>query len=493
MHFAVDDLGNRISPFPKGKGWCPLCNSQLIAKCGEINIWHWQHFGERVCDDWFENETKWHLEWKEKFPPECREVIIEDDAEKHIADVKTPSGTIIEFQNSSISSTTIKIRENFYGDMVWIVNAIHFQERLRIRSIVSKRLREIEQAYKNDDFDCHAGNLPNYHETIRSLDQSIEQEEDAILKACNYLKTLDNFKLNLVDQIKDILKSWENGKSYTSLDVFRLNSIIESVKRVYDNWVSNIKDIEQKISAGNSELEWIDKFEKYVYDSKTYIIVPFEKLSGSTFFKTIAIPIGQKNSLFPIVKRFIRETDFLSLKGRTNEYEFGIDPSDRIERVLGGITKLKEELEKVIGNSPDFYNLLIEKISVFLDSEIKKVNNEIDSSAEKSFEYYSAKMNLEMENDCYIEEQEVEIRRINVESELEYKTSKSRIMSTFKGLYTFTWKNERKSWEYADSPVFFDLGTDYLFERIASNKLKKISKEEFLNVYMTDKNSISAD
>ena len=98
-----------------------------------------------------------------------------------------------------------------------------------------------------------------------------------------------------------------------------------------------------------------------------------------------------------------------------------------------------------------------------------------------------------MENDCYIEEQEVEIRRINVEIELEYKTSKSRIMSTFKGLYTFTWKNERKSWEYADSPVFFDLGTDYLFERIASNKLKKISKEEFLNVYMTDKNSISAD
>jgi len=487
MHFAVDDLGNRISPFPKGKGWCPLCGSQLLAKCGEINIWHWQHFGERVCDDWFEKETKWHLEWKEKFAPECREVIIEDDAEKHIADVKTPSGTIIEFQNSSISSTTIKMRENFYGDMIWVVNAIHFKERLRTRSIVSKRLREIEQAYENDNFDCHAGNLPDYHETIRSLNQSIEQEEDAILKACNYLKTLDNFKLNLVAQIKDILKSWENNRSNPSSSIYSLNSIIESVRKVYDNWISNIKDIEQKITVGNSELEWIDKFEKYVYESKTYIIIPVEKLSGRTFSKTIAIPIGQRNTLFPIVKRFIRETDFLSLKGRANEYEFGIDPSDRIERVLDRITKLKGELEKVIENPPDFYNLLYDKIDMFLDSEIKMVNNDINSLAKKSFEYSSTKINLELENESYIEEQDVEICRLNEENELEYKVSKNRIMSTYKGLYTFTWKNERKSWEYADSPVFFDLGTDYLFERIASNKLKRISKEEFLNVYMTEK------
>lgn len=42
MQFAVVD-GNRVEAFAKGRGICPLCNSVMIAKCGQRHINHWVH------------------------------------------------------------------------------------------------------------------------------------------------------------------------------------------------------------------------------------------------------------------------------------------------------------------------------------------------------------------------------------------------------------------------------------------------------------------
>ena len=48
---------------------------------------------------------------------------ISENGEKHIADVKTPAGFVIEFQHSPISPSERISREEFYGDMCWIVDA----------------------------------------------------------------------------------------------------------------------------------------------------------------------------------------------------------------------------------------------------------------------------------------------------------------------------------------------------------------------------------
>ena len=42
--------------------------------------------------------------------------------EKHIADVKTPFGLVIEFQHSPIEQMEVESRETFYGNMIWIVD-----------------------------------------------------------------------------------------------------------------------------------------------------------------------------------------------------------------------------------------------------------------------------------------------------------------------------------------------------------------------------------
>jgi len=117
MKWGINN-SKRIEATPKAKGSCSLCGEKLIPKCGTIKIWHWSHKSLRDCDAWAEGETKWHLDWKNKFPVEMQEVIIG----KHRADVKTSKGIVIEFQNSSISSEDIVKREEFYGEMVWVLN-----------------------------------------------------------------------------------------------------------------------------------------------------------------------------------------------------------------------------------------------------------------------------------------------------------------------------------------------------------------------------------
>lgn len=105
----------------------------MVAKCGELIRWHWAHRGRRVCDPWWENEGEWHRAWKRHFPLDCHEVVQHDSAgEKHIADVKLPSGLVIELQHSAMPFDEMRSREAFYGNMVWIVDAGPFRKNISI-------------------------------------------------------------------------------------------------------------------------------------------------------------------------------------------------------------------------------------------------------------------------------------------------------------------------------------------------------------------------
>lgn len=103
---------------------CQACNSPMIAKCGPLRAWHWAHKGLRQCDPWWE-ETKWHLGWKNRFPADWQEVVHRaEDGEKHIADVKTPDGRVIEFQHSRLKDEERHAREAFYKPVIWVVDGL---------------------------------------------------------------------------------------------------------------------------------------------------------------------------------------------------------------------------------------------------------------------------------------------------------------------------------------------------------------------------------
>lgn len=103
-------------------GKCPCCGFPTVAKCGKVKIPHWAHKGKLICDPWWE-ETEWHRIWKGCFPEDWQEVPhFAENGEKHIADIKTCQGYVIEFQHSPIKSEEIQAREDFYKKMVWIVD-----------------------------------------------------------------------------------------------------------------------------------------------------------------------------------------------------------------------------------------------------------------------------------------------------------------------------------------------------------------------------------
>jgi hypothetical protein len=122
MKFANRE-GERREAQPGLAASCPRCEAAVIAKCGDHKVWHWAHRGVRVCDPWWETETEWHRAWKNEFPAAWQEVIqFDPDGEKHVADVKTEGGTIIEVQHSFLRAEERAARETFYRKMVWVVN-----------------------------------------------------------------------------------------------------------------------------------------------------------------------------------------------------------------------------------------------------------------------------------------------------------------------------------------------------------------------------------
>lgn len=123
MKYALAN-GQRQEARPGLSGECQGCASPMVAKCGEVRIWHWAHLGMRVCDSWWENETEWHRSWKGQFPSPWQEFVHQaESAEKHIADVRTDHGWVIEFQHSHVKPEERRSRDAFYQKLVWVVDA----------------------------------------------------------------------------------------------------------------------------------------------------------------------------------------------------------------------------------------------------------------------------------------------------------------------------------------------------------------------------------
>lgn len=123
MHFAL--IGNnRIEAQPQLNGLCFCCSKPVIAKCGTRKIWHWAHKSKTDCDNWWEPETEWHRNWKNNYPADWQEISLFDKKtnEKHIADVLTVHSLVVEFQHSNINPQERISREQFYKNMVWIVD-----------------------------------------------------------------------------------------------------------------------------------------------------------------------------------------------------------------------------------------------------------------------------------------------------------------------------------------------------------------------------------
>lgn len=123
MRYALVN-NSRAEATPSTPGICEHCSTPVVAKCGSINAWHWAHTSLEDCDSWAEPISEWHRAWQDLVPPENREVTIGN----HRADIVTPDGVVVEIQHSSLAPADIKAREDHYGRMVWIYDAVDAYE-----------------------------------------------------------------------------------------------------------------------------------------------------------------------------------------------------------------------------------------------------------------------------------------------------------------------------------------------------------------------------
>jgi len=114
--------GARIEPEYSGqKGLCPFCESNVVAKCGDVLADHWAHVNKSDCVGCYTPMTEWHKGWQDQFPPECREVKVG----KNRADIFI-GGFAIEVQHSRTTGDVVKAREDAHKKLIWILDVAEY-------------------------------------------------------------------------------------------------------------------------------------------------------------------------------------------------------------------------------------------------------------------------------------------------------------------------------------------------------------------------------
>jgi len=118
----ANHLGKRANPTLKTEAHCLFCKREVIPVHDDNFVNHWEHKYDTACDPWNEKETIWHRKWKLSFPNDWQEVMIVKDREKHIADIQTPAGIVINFCTQPYAKDEIVYRDKYWEKAIWIID-----------------------------------------------------------------------------------------------------------------------------------------------------------------------------------------------------------------------------------------------------------------------------------------------------------------------------------------------------------------------------------
>jgi len=260
MIYALDNNKQLITATVTGqRATDPFSKTEVISKVGEFKIPHWALKSKTDYDNWYEPMTEWHYNWQKYFESEgfILEHIMynESTGEKHIADCYK-NGLVIEVQHSPIKSEEIRSREDFYGNMVWILDATTFFRYDTVRNCLVSKCKFIQAIRKLMIVDISGelfvitnkrnnitynieklGSLENIYTLIRLNTEQLAKED----KAMN----------EVVDLIDEAIVEHEQKSNKSILEVFGLKEDfiislpfgkykdvpIDKVDKQYLNWL----------------------------------------------------------------------------------------------------------------------------------------------------------------------------------------------------------------------------------------------------------------
>lgn len=486
MRYAIVD-GERRRPFKSGKGICPICCAPLIAHFGEIELPHWQHARGALCDPWHEPETEWHRKWKNKFPETWQEYAMEDkeSGERHLADVRTDRGLVIEFQNSPITTSTIKMREAFYGDIIWVVNANTYKDNFIIASEVTARLKSLEDTLLMSELQIKAAiddELKEQETKTQKIEQRLKDTVDDAEKLHGRIDRYQEFIKNCED-LTEKIKRWIVGDEghYSA----NCNDLYDLLKRSYKNRLFNIINaIRRCIDALNKtqqELHKITSLEHERIGDKAFRKIPHEKIIGDNFGKVYVMARSSKDTFFREYQRINSEMEVFRYKYSADKYDFFIDYDEEIFQLQQSIEELRTEKQNYEQEGEQIEAEMAHRVKSWLIRETASSREQLDKLKQRIL-ILSEECDMEKSNLDYLRDTKLERLDVTRESlRRKYNGYRQQIMKDYKGQYRLIkWKREHKAWREASQPIFFDVGENYLFKKVRNESFRKVSIEEFM-------------
>ena len=316
MFFAIVGNDKHHRPEKGLKGKCPFCEEEVVAKCGQIKTHHWAHLANSNCQ-YKENKGEWHRQWQEKFDDNWQEILMinQENGEKNIADIKTPSGLVIEFQHSHIEIAEREAREKFYKNMVWVVDATQSKIMQKYFNQKLEGKQDIE-GFNIDNFEYdkfktwHRSQVPVFYD-LYGLEDSTEKTElqkylycvfpqDYTCYGCRYVLSIErNVFIKLVkdEKLNELLKIK-----------------IEKIKEIQQKRREEIKrqEEERKEKERKRQKEYEDYARKVKEEERKQKAITHQNaIPKSTHLEKIFDLIHQQKEL---VYSFYRNIDILSAK-----------------------------------------------------------------------------------------------------------------------------------------------------------------------------------
>ncbi len=482
MFFGLNNERERIRPAKGLTALCELCSEELVPVCGDINIHHWRHRKITDCDPWNENETDWHRNWKRQFPNDWLEVVIKKNFSIHRADIKTKAGLVVELQNSSISQSDILDRELFYGNMIWLINAKNFIQNFKIRSIVSQELRVLDikikiQLNKNSQIEGDLTplfkNLNKQKGKLKNFEYELKSQER---KLAELVKGLESINENLTE----ICKNYNRPFSFKCQTPYIFNDFtcdhILSLQKIS----TRLENIDSELSEVIDKNKMINELPDYrIDDNSCFKIVPFNRVSQSSFAKCKVVKKDTINTFFLTIRDLDSESNFIWYSLQENAYMLLINLSNDLNTLLKNKNQLELERCILIKNKRVEFRLLKKSVRKYLLNQIRiskeKIFNLTYGIENQENEIQGIEDDIKAERKNLLEESFVNEKMIRFKGEKD----KSVIMKDKKGLYFYEWKYKRPSWNLSKAPLFFDFG-GHIFQVLNNNELRKIPINDFV-------------